>query len=159
MKRICLLGAVVAIAVCCGCKKSTTVTGPSGEQTTVTNKGDNVEVTIEDREGKKMTIKGRGRGTPLPEGFPKDVPIYPGAKVEHSFEFQQGKPLFVELEADDGVAQVAEHYKTKLQENGWEMQPGAARPAGESSSRKRTIGPLRFLSTRKTANRSCSSPW
>jgi len=120
MKRICLVGAVLAIAICFGCKKSTTVTGPSGERATVTNKGDNAEVTIEDRDGKKVTIKGGARGVALPEGFPKDVPIYPGATVASSVA--QEKQFHITLKAGDDVAQVADHYAAKLKENGWKIE-------------------------------------
>ena len=120
MKRICLVWAVLAIAVCFGCKKSTTVTGPSGEQTTVTKKGDKTEITVQGRDGEKVTIAGGERGVALPEGFPKDVPIYPGATVASSVK--QAKQFTVMLKAGDGVAKVADHYAAKLKENGWEIE-------------------------------------
>ena len=71
----------------------------------------------------------------LPDDFPKDVPIYKGAKVKGSLssQTQKGVGMTVALEAKAGFDVVASYYKKKMLAEGWqekskfETGEGAAR--------------------------------
>jgi len=71
-------------------------------------------------EESKGTIK---EGTSLPQNFPSDFPLYPGAKVENSLTGQQlGKEGFmVTLTSSDDWQKVSSFYKTNLPKKGWQV--------------------------------------
>lgn len=86
--------------------------------------GGNVEVgkdggklTFEDSDG-KVSFEEGGK---LPEGFPTDFPVYPGAKIVNSFTANtEGKDgMSVVWESSDSVGAVSGFYKTNLVSNGW----------------------------------------
>jgi outer membrane lipopolysaccharide assembly protein LptE/RlpB len=56
----------------------------------------------------------------LPEGFPKDVPLCPGATVKMSVTSGQG--LMVHLESAASAADVAKFYNEQLEGNGWKIE-------------------------------------
>jgi hypothetical protein len=123
MRLAALLGLALLSITAWGCGgKTTTVTGPDGEKATVSQQGDNVEVTVRGKDGEKATYSS-GRSVALPEGFPKDVPLYPGAKVTMSGK--QGEGMMVMLTSGDDVQKIAGFYEAKLKENGWEIETSA----------------------------------
>jgi len=77
------------------------------------------KVTFENSEGEVSFEAG---GT-LPEGFPKDFPIYPDAKVASSFTANnEGKEgVSVVWETGDSVGDVSGFYKTNLVASGWKV--------------------------------------
>lgn len=60
-----------------------------------------------------------GEGATIPEDFPKDVPVYAGAKVIGASSDKANKQHMVQLETADAVLQVAEKLKADATTNGW----------------------------------------
>jgi hypothetical protein len=59
----------------------------------------------------------------LPDGFPTDVPLYPGAKVTGSVAGVQDQKngAYVGMESADAFAKVRDYYKTELVAKGWKI--------------------------------------
>jgi hypothetical protein len=85
----------------------------------VTESGKNTEVTVEGKDGAKVRLSSGGNVS-LPEGFPKDVPIYPGSTVTLSVSTKEG--VQVGLKTADAPAKVADFYKAQLKSQGWEIE-------------------------------------
>lgn len=89
--------------------------------------GKNVKV---DNQGDKVTLTGEGgevsfeAGGDLPESFPKDFPVYTGAKLVNSYSVkgEEGDGVSVIWETGDSFAKVSDFYKKKLQEDGWKVE-------------------------------------
>lgn len=87
--------------------------------------GESVDI---DQEGEKVSIKSEEgeisfqEGGELPENFPKDFPIYPGAKLAGSWTASSEETEGVSLiwETSDSINKVTDYYKEKLTELGWE---------------------------------------
>lgn len=63
-------------------------------------------------------------GTKLPESFPKDFPIYSGAKLTGSFSANgegNSKGVSVVWESSDDSSKVGEYYKTALEAAGYKI--------------------------------------
>ncbi len=103
-----------------GCGRGTTVTDAEGTQTTVTERGDGVEMTVTGEDGQTLKFAGDEAGVPLPDGFPSDVPIYAGATVVASMTLPGG--MNVTLKTGDPQEKVRAYYETQLKANGWEVQ-------------------------------------
>ncbi|MEZ4416449.1 MAG: hypothetical protein R3E10_11950 [Gemmatimonadota bacterium] len=71
-----------------------------------------------EQEGRSTTIE-MGGGS-LPEGFPDDVPIPPGAQIAVSM-MSQGEGASVTLTTDDSVRSVYDYYLEHLVDEGWEI--------------------------------------
>jgi hypothetical protein len=56
----------------------------------------------------------------IPEGFPSDVSVYPGAKVGPAMTMP-GLGVFVTFESEDDVSAVLDHYRTSLADSGWSV--------------------------------------
>lgn len=110
---------LVVLALSAGCGRSTTVVGPHGERTTVKQKGDSVNVTFKDKQGKEGHVAVGEKGVALPDDFPKNIAIYPGATVVTSMTMD--KTMHVSLKTGDPAEKVAAFYKTKLDEDGWKI--------------------------------------
>ena len=110
-----------ALALNVGCRRSRTFTGPEGEKTTVTQKGDSVDVTFKGKEGEEVQVSGGGSGVALPDGFPKDVAIYPKATVFASTKDKKGA-MSVVLKIADPAQKVGAFYQEKLKESGWGIE-------------------------------------
>jgi len=113
-------------AACLGCGRSTSYTSPEGDKTTVTQKGENVELTFEGKEGQRTKI---GASVPLPEDFPKDVAIYPKATVFASTKDKTGT-MSVVLKITEAAGKVGPFYQDKLKEAGWEIEQTMNMPTG-----------------------------
>lgn len=64
-------------------------------------------------------------GNKVPDNFPKDFPLYPGAKVTSVLSgAQAGKAngFWLTMSTPDGVDKVTAHYKTQLESTGWSVQ-------------------------------------
>lgn len=76
---------------------------------------------------KGLSIKGRtesgevemtaGDKARIPDGFPKDVPLYKNAELKAGMKVEQG--FSVSLATTDDVATVAEKYGTRMEKEGW----------------------------------------
>lgn len=80
---------------------------------------DGEKVSFENSEG-KVSFEEGGK---LPEGFPTDFPVYPGARVVSSFTANtEGKDgMSVVWDTNDSVEAVSAFYKTNLVSNGWKV--------------------------------------
>jgi hypothetical protein len=56
----------------------------------------------------------------IPEGFPSDVPVYPGAKPGSSMTMP-GLGVFATFESSDAVPKIVEHYRGELSKSGWSV--------------------------------------
>ena len=84
---------------------------------------------VDTKEG-RMTLKDAKTGSEvnvgegkIPEGFPTDFPIYPGAKATGSLsgsEKEKGKGFWLVFSSADAVEKVAAFYDEKLKSSGWE---------------------------------------
>jgi len=93
------------------------LSGVTGGNVKVDNSGGKVSF---ENDGGKVSFEEGGK---LPEGFPKDFPVYPGAKVVSSFTANtDGKDgMSVVWETGDAVNKVSSFYKTNLVSNGWKI--------------------------------------
>lgn len=165
MRLAALLGIALFLSASWGCGgKTTTVTGPDGEKVTVrqhgdkveytatgpdgqkvtgTQKGDKVEYTVDGPDGKKATWSSGTAGVALPEGFPKDVPLYPGATV--AVAGKDGKTMTVLLKTKDGIEKSHNYYNAELKQKGWTIETSAnfgegAMFAAKKETRRLTVG-------------------
>jgi hypothetical protein len=115
LQRICVILGVLLAAALPACRKSETVAaaGSAG--------GADVEI---DRAAKTVTIRSvDGTATAaampaassgnFPAGFPKDIPMYPGAHVAASVDTHNG-PTAATIETSDWPDDVAKFYRGKL---------------------------------------------
>lgn len=79
--------------------------------------------------GKKITYSGKegefsfGTEGNLPEGFPTDFPLYPGAKIGSSWNAnaENNKGYSLILETSDKPVEVDKYYKEELVKKGWKI--------------------------------------
>lgn len=109
-----LLAAALLVGSGCG-RKSTPESKDEGTVTISKQSGQGaVEVTT--KEGKVKVAAGES-GVALPEGFPKDVPIYKGAKVQMAAN--QGKQLMVQLLVTASQQEAGKFYQDEMKSQGW----------------------------------------
>ena len=79
--------------------------------------GDKNKVTLKSDEG-EFSFQEGGK---LPDGFPSDFPVYPGAKITSSWTSSgdDSKGISVVLETSDAPTKVADYYKTNIESKGW----------------------------------------
>jgi hypothetical protein len=116
-KKLTILLVLVA-AITSGCGKKTTYTSKDGE-VTVDNKGGQVTIESKTKDG-NATITANDKGIPLPDNFPKDVPIYKGAVVKVAST--QGKSMMVHMSVSASAADLLKFYQDQLKDQGWEIQ-------------------------------------
>lgn len=75
--------------------------------------------------GKSVEIKGKdgnsvaiGENAKLPDGFPADVPLYPGAKIVMANKTND--TYTVTLTSTDAQSKVKDYYDSELSKNGWQ---------------------------------------
>ena len=61
----------------------------------------------------------------LPADFPADIPVYPGATVEHVPS--TGATVSATLTTPDSLPRVAMYYKEELKKNGWRIDDKRSR--------------------------------
>jgi hypothetical protein len=114
---------LLALATClwigCG-EQSKTVSTPGGSKPSVSQKGSDSEVTGTGGKGNTSQAVGSVSTTTLPEGFPTDIPIYPGAKLTASAKTPE---MMTAIQAtSDPVKKVVDFYTEKLKGGGWDIQ-------------------------------------
>jgi hypothetical protein len=114
-------GIVLLLAIGClfGCRKSTSYTAKDGTKATVTQSGKSTEVTIQGKDGTKVQVS-EGGNLALPDAFPKDVPVYPGANITANVTVQDG--MQVVFKTADSAGKVATFYNDKLKSGGFEIE-------------------------------------
>jgi len=97
-----------------------TVKSKEGE-TVSTYSSDGETYTMKTEGGQAMAF---GKGARLPDGFPKDIPMYPGAEIQMSSADPSSKTFAVQALSAEGVDKVAEYYKKEMKSQGWNEGDG-----------------------------------
>lgn len=98
-----------------------TVTSKDGEVVaTQSADGETFTMTTGDG-GASMAI---GKGAKLPDGFPKDIPIYAGAEIQMTSADPASSSFSVQAMSSDAIDKVAEYYKKEMKSQGWTESQG-----------------------------------
>ncbi|HUW59670.1 MAG TPA: hypothetical protein VMZ06_01590 [Candidatus Bathyarchaeia archaeon] len=104
-----------------------------GKGMTIKAKGEDGEtVSTYSSDGETYTMKtegggpsmASGKGAKIPDGFPKDIPIYPGAEIQMVSADPASKTFVVQALSADTVDKVAEYYKKEMKAQGWNQGDG-----------------------------------
>lgn len=123
---------VLACFVCVGCgKRSGEAIAEKLIEKSMEQDGVKADVSISDE---KVTVKAGdksmsmefGESVAIPEKFPKDVPIYKGAKVTAAMSLPEG--FNVGMQSKDALAKIVSFYKEKLAAEGWTEKGTFATP-------------------------------
>ncbi len=79
--------------------------------------GGEATYTIGGKDGNTLQI---GEKLSLPDGFPADVPMYPGLKIVAASTTPEG--FLVHAQSSDGLGDVTSFYADKLVAGGWEKE-------------------------------------
>ena len=63
-----------------------------------------------------------GGGAQVPADYPKDLPVYDGARVILSQSATEKNAHNLVLESNDPADKIADSYKNGLESNGWKME-------------------------------------
>lgn len=88
--------------------------------------GGKVKVNVGDNKVSYKTDEGEfsfEEGGKLPDGYPSDLPIYPGAKLTSSWSTSDddSKGMSLIWGTNDSIGQVADYYKKELEAKGWKI--------------------------------------
>jgi len=73
-----------------------------------------------------------GQGAKIPEGFPKDVPVYAGVKIHMASADPDGGSFSVQAMSDDPPEKIAEFYKKEMKANEWVEAEGMVTTGGSA---------------------------
>jgi hypothetical protein len=120
MRNTVLFFAISLLVAASGCKSPAekeaerSVEETTGGQAKVDEKTGSVEVKTKDKDGRETKVQ-FGPDSKIPDDFPKNVPIYPGAKIMSTVSLAEGKNgHLITLESKDEPTQVLEYYKKNL---------------------------------------------
>jgi hypothetical protein len=74
----------------------------------------------------------------LPEGFPSDVPVYPGADIGSSMT-TPGLGIFSTFDTKDQVDAILAHYRSELAKNGWSVVDSPQGDGVDGTKGERTV--------------------
>src|SRR5216110_1732478 len=119
-KNIAGICAVIVMMSGVACKRSATYSTKDGSMT-VEQKGKEVSsMTFTGKDGQKVVMDmGGGK---VPADYPKDVPVYDGAKVILSQSASEKNAHNLVLESNDPADKIADFYKKGLESNGWNIE-------------------------------------
>ncbi|MCX6911055.1 MAG: hypothetical protein NTY01_23845 [Verrucomicrobia bacterium] len=127
MSQKTVLSLIALLALSFGCGKSSTYETKDG-QVKIEEKSGQATYEVTTKEGKLKMATG-DKSVPLPDNFPKDVPIYKGAVVKMAAS--QGAQLVVHIHVAASVADAAKFYQDQLKSQGWEI--GTTMNMGDTS--------------------------
>jgi hypothetical protein len=115
-----LIALCVFALLALGCGKETTVSTPAGD-VKVTKKGDSITLETTDK-GEKVNIAvaGDGQSVALPDKFPSDVPVMPGAIVKMAMSTDEG--MSVQFSVKASQADAVKYYEENLKAKGWAIE-------------------------------------
>lgn len=128
MKTISLTALCAFALLASGCGKETTVSTPTGDAK-VTQKGNVTNIEMKSSKGEKVNIAASDKGVALPEGFPNDIPVMPGAVVKMALT--TGGNLSVHFSVKSTPADAMKFYEENLKAKGWKID--ATMNMGEAS--------------------------
>ncbi|HEY3374153.1 MAG TPA: hypothetical protein VGK02_03705 [Candidatus Aquicultor sp.] len=113
---------IAALVICVGC-------GNIAEQATKKAVENATGVKVDEKNGSVNIKTDKGEATisgsesKVPDGFPKDFPIYDGVKITSGLKTEaEGKTSFqVTFETSDDVKKVVDFYKKALADNGYKI--------------------------------------
>jgi hypothetical protein len=113
------LGGVITLALLGGCgKKEQNVVVPGGSAK-VTQQGSTTTVEVSSQ-GEKLKVTASDKGVALPDKFPADVPIMPGATIKMAAS--SGDGLTVNFSVAASQADALKYYQDNLKAKGWEIE-------------------------------------
>jgi hypothetical protein len=74
----------------------------------------------------------------IPEGYPSDVPVYPGAKPGSAMSMP-GLGVFATFASDDAVEKILEHYRSELSKGGWSVTDSPDGGGVDATKGKRSV--------------------
>jgi len=116
MSRFSLMAIALACSTWMGCGSGTATTPSPDGKTNVTEKNGDKGVTVNGT----INTASSGGEVALPDGFPKDIPIYTGGKVISGVKTEDN--LAAVVTTGDAVKNVVDFYLDKLKTNGWDIQ-------------------------------------
>jgi hypothetical protein len=116
--RLMSIALAILLTATSGCGRKSTHKTEGGE-VTVDRKSGQITYEGTSKEG-KVKVASNQAGVPLPDNFPKDVPIYQGATVQMAAA--QGKTSLVHLQTTATVAECLKYYQDALKEQGWTIE-------------------------------------
>ena len=120
MKKISLIALCVFALLALGCGKEQTISTQSGD-VKVTKKGDSITFeTKEKGEKVNVAVAGGDKGVALPEKFPSDVPVMPGAIVKVAMTTGDG--MSVQFSVKASQADAVKFYEENLKAKGWAIE-------------------------------------
>jgi len=122
MKKIGLAVLCILALLAFGCGREQTVSTPAGD-VKMTKKGDATTFEMNTGKGEKMNIvagSGGDKSIALPDQFPADVPVMPGAVVKLSVA--TGGNLSVHFSVKASQADAIKFYEENLKAKGWEIE-------------------------------------
>ena len=118
-----------------GCGEKTTVSTPKGE-IKMTQKGDAITFEMKDKDEKtNVAISGSDKGVALPEKFPSDFPIMPGAIVKVAMT--TGDDMSVQFSVKASQADAVKFYEENLKAKGWKIEGSMNTGASSMMSAKK----------------------
>ena len=108
MKKAAVVAAILLAAAAC---RKREYVGPNGEKVEYDSKGKNVTVKMADG-----SVAVSGEGVKLPEDFPKDVPLYPGATLSSAVTAARSETAghLLTFQTSDAPEKVGAFYKSKF---------------------------------------------
>jgi hypothetical protein len=120
MKKISLAALCAFALLASGCGKEEKVSAPATD-IRVTKKGDAVTFEMKGKDEKtNVTIAGSDKGVPLPDKFPTDVPVMPGAIVKVAMATGEG--MSVQFSVKASQADAVKYYEENLKTKGWTIE-------------------------------------
>jgi hypothetical protein len=139
MRKACLaaLAALTALALAascgpCGGRIGRKVVEKAIERRVEKETGKKVDIDLKGKEG-QIKITGKegsfeaGEKVAVPDDFPKDVPIYPGAQARMAMK-NKDQGVTMMLGSKDSLDQVASFYKKELADKGWKQEAEMTMP-------------------------------
>lgn len=115
-----LIALCVFAVLAAGCGKEQTTSTSVGD-VKVTKKGDNITFEMKGKDEKtNVSIAGSDKGVALPEKFPSDVPVMPGAIVKVAMTTGEG--ISVQFSVKANQADAVKFYEENLKAKGWTIE-------------------------------------
>ncbi len=122
----CAIATVLLLGLCVGCKKAAQETMERAIESQIAREGGKAKVELGD-DSFSMQMQGEdgstqlnvGPGTKIPEGFPKDVPLYPKMAIMAVHSQTQNQAFIVQATTPDSLDNVTKFYDDETKKNGW----------------------------------------
>ena len=127
MRSALFIPVILAALLATGCQPSNTYKSEDGTVVVERNeKGEATRVRVKGAESRTASYQAGTEG--LPTDYPKDVPVYPGAKVTSSLagSDKNKEGSMVTFESSAALTDLAAYYRNQLEANGWMIRSSMA---------------------------------